>query len=42
VAPDQSHVVLQVFQAGVQAPPFQQEVPSGTPARVRLGRLSDG
>lgn len=42
VAPDQSHVVVQVFQAGATAPPFQQEVPSGAAARVRLGRLTDG
>jgi hypothetical protein len=41
VAPDQSHVAVQVFQAGAKAAPFQQEVPSGTPATVRLGRLAE-
>lgn len=41
VAPDQSHVAVQVFQAGAKEAPFQQEVPSGAPAKVRLGRLSE-
>lgn len=42
VAPDQSHVAVQVFQAGAKEAPFQQEVPSGTPAKVRLGKVTDG
>ncbi len=41
VAPDQSHVALQVFQAGAQAAPYQQEVPSGAVTKVRLGRLAE-
>lgn len=41
VAPDESAVAVEVFQAGAKEAPFQQEVPSGRPATVRLGRLAE-
>lgn len=40
-SPDLSTIVLQVFQAGGQAP-FEQEVPSGVKTKVPIGRLTDG
>lgn len=36
VAPDQSTIVLQVFQEGAKSPPFQAEVKSGVKTKVRF------
>lgn len=40
-SPDRSPLVLEVFQAGAQEPPFQKEVESGRTTRIRLGDLHD-
>ncbi len=40
-APDTSSIVLQVFQAGSLAPPFEQEVPSGQKTKIRMGVLKE-
>ncbi len=36
VSPDQSTIVLQVYQEGAKEPPFQEEVKSGIKTKVRL------
>lgn len=36
VSPDQSTIVLQVFQEGAKGPPFQEEVKSGTKTKIRF------
>ena len=36
VAPDQSTILLQVFQEGAKEPPFEAEVKSGVKTRVRF------
>jgi len=36
ISPDQSTIVLQVFQEGAKEPPFQEEVKSGVKTKVRL------
>lgn len=40
VAPDQSTIALEVFQAGAKESPAQVELRSGVRAAVRLGRLA--
>jgi hypothetical protein len=40
-APDTSPIVVQVFQAGVKEPPFEQEVPSGVKTKIRMGALKE-
>lgn len=39
IAPDQSTIAVQVFQAGAKEPPFEQEVKSGVKTKIRLGKL---
>ena len=36
ISPDQSTIVLQVFQEGAKEPPFQEEVKSGVKTKVRI------
>ena len=36
ISPDQSTIVLQVFQEGDKQPPFQQEVKSGVKTKIRI------
>jgi hypothetical protein len=42
VSPDQSAIVVQVFQEGADAPQFEAEVPSGALTRVRLSLPAAG